>query len=137
MRPAHRVLLVGPWRSSAASGGCCGADVATLAEHDHAEQDGVERYERVAAVEVVRALRAVVDISVDVELVDPRNTAFMLPAVYRDARRSGFGMRAAVTEAVRATTPWALVIDGKVVSRAGPLTPAIAIALLPAELKYS
>ncbi|MGH3451153.1 MAG: hypothetical protein ACRDQW_10590 [Haloechinothrix sp.] len=131
---AHRVLLVGPWRGSATSGGCCSADAATLAEPDPAGSTAaVHNHDRVIAADVVRALRSAADASVDVELVDPRNTVFVLPAVYRDARRRGTGIRAALTEAVRATTPWALVIDGKVVSRSLPLTPAAAVGLLPAD----
>lgn len=124
-RARHRVLLVGPWRSSAA-GGCCGGDAAGLSEQ-HDDRCAAERAEAHLAAAVVRALRDEVDEGVDVQLVDPRNTVFLLPAVYRDARRAALRPRRALAEAVRATTPWALVVDGRVVSLAVELTPAEAI----------
>lgn len=128
MRAVHRVLLIGPWRGGRSAGGCCSADPAALSDHD--DLCTGEPDEGSAAVAVVRALRTTLGSSVDVQLVDPRNSAFVLPVVYRDARRYGAGVRAALVEAVRATTPWTMVVDGRVVSRAVPLTPAAAVAAL-------
>ncbi len=127
MTARHRVLLVGPWRAGSAGGGCCGGDPAGLVDHDH--DVSPERTEAAAAADVVRALRHAVTPGVDVQLVDPRNTVYLVPSVFRDARRSGAGVVAALVEAMRATTPWALVIDGRVVSRSVPLTPDSGVAM--------
>lgn len=40
------------------------------------------------------------------------------------------GAAGALAQAVRATSPWALVVDGRVVSRSVELTPADAVALV-------
>lgn len=129
----HRVLLVGPWRGGSA-GSCCGGDPAGLHDHEpsaHGTAGSQEAgSEAVAAADVVRALRRALGDTVDVELVDPRNTVFVLPAVYRDARRSGLSHGRSLGEAVRATTPWALVVDGRVVSRSAELTSEAAVALV-------
>lgn len=126
----HRVLLVGPWRGGSAAGGCCGGDPAGLHDHEPPEQGSAGNPEAVAAADVVRALRRALGDTVDVELVDPRNTVFVVPAVYRDARRSGLSPGRSIGEAVRATTPWALVVDGRVVSRSAELAPETAVALV-------
>lgn len=121
----HRILLVGPWRGGSAGGGCCGAgpegigcDTAHDTAHD-TRHDGPSH-----AAAIVRDLRAMAGDGVDVQLVDPRNTMYLIPTVYRDARASGRGRRDALTQAMRSTTPWALVVDGAVVSRSGPLPAA-------------
>lgn len=126
----HRVLLVGPWRGGSTAGSCCGGDPAGLHDHEPPEHGSAVGSEAVAAADVVRALRRTLGDTVDVELVDPRNTVFVLPTVYRDARRSGLSHGRSFGEAVRATTPWALVVDGRVVSRSAELTPEAAVALV-------
>lgn len=120
-RPEHRILLVGPWRSGSAGGGCCSAGPEGLG-HDSAHDTRHDGPSHAAAV--VRDLRAMTGDGVDVQLVDPRNTTYLIPTVYRDARASGRGRRDALTQAMRATTPWALVVDGAVISRSGPLPAA-------------
>lgn len=66
----------------------------------------------------------------DVQLVDPRNTAYIVPTVYRDARWHGATRWHALVEAVRATSPLALIVDGKIVSRRAELTPGQAVNLV-------
>lgn len=131
----HRVLLVGPWRSGTAAGGCCSADVAAVAEQG-LDRCGPGDADQIAAADVVRALRAAVTDAVAVELVDPRNSAYLLPTVYLDARRAGLPVRAALRQAVRATTPWTLVVDGVVAGRDGPVSVRSALDSLPADFKY-
>jgi hypothetical protein len=65
--------------------------------------------------------------TLDVTVVDARNWAWLGPAVYRDARRSGRGRLTAVREAARATTPGCLVVDGEVVLDGRPPTPTEAV----------
>ncbi len=122
-RPAHRILLVGPWRAGSSSGGCCSAEPAGIGgEHAHRPPAEADRREGDAAG-VVRALRSSAGPAVDVQLVDPRNTLYLLPVVYRDARTAGVSMVRAAVTAIRATTPWTLVVDGRIVSRGDMLDP--------------
>lgn len=107
----HRMLLVGPWRSDTAAGGCC-------------------------SVDTVRALRVAVTEEVVIELVDLRNASYLLPTVYSDTRRAGFSMLNAARQAIRATTPWTLVVDVVVRSRAESLTAPSALRYLPEEFRY-
>ncbi|WP_147144662.1 hypothetical protein [Stackebrandtia albiflava] len=89
--------------------------------------------ERRQVADVLAAVRAAVPGDVDVQLVDPRNSLYLLPTVYRAARRNGTGPLAACRVAVLATTPWTLIVDGRILSRSRPLTPATARTLLTPE----
>ncbi|MGH8793923.1 MAG: hypothetical protein ACRDXX_14920 [Stackebrandtia sp.] len=128
-RHRHRVLITAPWKNAAGAGGCCGGDLRGVAleweRHRHEPEEEGPR-----AGEAVAALRAAVSDDVDVQLVDARNVV-LLGMVFGDARRAGASVSTALTSCVRATTPWALVVDGEVVSRSTPLTPEAAVALLP------
>lgn len=114
----HRVILVREWDHQHTGSGCCGnlggADAEVGAgSHSHSrdlmEQVGV----------VYRALRANFS-GLEVEVVDPRNTAWLLPAVWRDARRSGAPWRQAWSAVRRATANGAIVVDGQVLSTGRP-----------------
>lgn len=130
----RRICLVGPWRSNQAGGSCCGADPEALAlpgggcVHAAAHDDDVTA-DRSSAQAVVRTLRAALGMTADVELVDPRNTVYIVPTVYRDARRRGQTRSRAAGEAIRATSPWTLIVDGQIISRASELTPERALSL--------
>jgi len=128
----HRVLLVGPWRSHRAGGCCAGA----VDSHDGRNRgDGTASADdRSRWAAVYLAVRSAVGEAVDVQLVDPRNSLFLLPAVYRDARRGGRSPVQAVAAAVRATTPGTLIVDGTILARSVSLTPEQAVRLLPAGL---
>ncbi|WP_129710865.1 hypothetical protein [Haloactinopolyspora alba] len=140
MRTGHRILLVGPWRAGTAGGGCCTASPEDIGivPHEHPPHDpgrddaGGDDGPGPAAV--VRALRASVGPEVDVQLVDPRNTVYLVPTVFRDARAGGASAARALATAARATTPWTLVADGVVVSRAVPLDHPSALACLPPDI---
>ena len=120
-----RVLVIGAWRSHT-GGGCCSASGESLGEKATRPDEECSRW---AAVYL--AVKKAVPLGVDVQLVDPRNSLFLIPAVYRDARRAGRDRIRAVAVAVRATTPQTLVVDGVVVSRSVDLTPDQAVRLLP------
>ncbi len=129
MRTGHRILLIGPWRTDSAAGGCCAATPESVGCHVEATDPG-----KSDAVAVVRTLRAAVGADVDVQLVDPRNTIYVVPTVYRDARESGVKRTRALSGALRATTPWTLVVDGTITSRAVELSPEEACSSVPADV---
>ncbi|WP_007024916.1 hypothetical protein [Saccharomonospora iraqiensis] len=112
----HRVVLVRQWDRQMGGSGCCGrldGDLVGALRGDdtgpyvHSRAD----MERMGAV--YRALRARFDEDeVELTVVDPRNTAWILPAVWRDARRRGLSRRAALTQVNAATRARAVVCDG-------------------------
>lgn len=125
----HRVVLVRSWDEGRAGGGCCGGiDGATVSGRPHDHRFGsspTAGAPRSAAT--YRALHERFP-GLDIAVVDSRNWAWLGPAVYRDARRSGRGRVAALSEAARSTTPGCLVVDGEVVLGGRPPSPIEAVA---------
>lgn len=108
-----RVLLVRPWSDAHADGGCCsggdGRHGVTLERHECATAPPDAG--ALLTAETYTALRRELP-DVDVQIVSPGNTAYLLPTTWRYRRRDQ-GLWAAVRAANRATTPGALVIDGE------------------------
>jgi len=124
----HRVVLVRRWDCSNGGVGCCApADGAAALGPPHEHGVGLPTAQAQRSAAVYRALCERFP-GLDVTVVDSGNWAWLGPAVYRDARRSGRGRLAALHEAARATTPGCLVVDGEVVLDGRPLTPSEAVA---------
>lgn len=138
--PAHRVLLVRQWDQQVGGSGCCGRfSGGTLESLDDGNRTDPGPWAHARADmemmgSVYRDLRERYAAGeVDVTVADPRNTAWLVPAVWRDARRRGLGRLAALREAHRATGPRAVVCDGLVL--ATDLTsPDIAVDAVVADL---
>jgi hypothetical protein len=133
--PRHRVLLVREWDDQTSGSGCCGrldglhselGDTAAWAHNRcHMESMGA----------VYRALRASLPPGdVDLTVVDPRNMVWLLPAIWRDARRSGMAAGHAWRQLVRGTTANAIVVDGKVLFAGQVPAPEEAVAAIRTEL---
>ena len=116
IEPRHRVILVREWDSQHTGSGCCGnlgGDDAEVGAGGWSHSRDL--MERMGAL--YRELRSAYP-DVEVEIADPRNTFWLLPAIWRDARRVG-RTRAEAWQAVRAgTANGAVVVDGAVVDRA-------------------
>lgn len=135
-RPPHRVLLVREWDQQTSGSGCCGRlgsdTVSALNEtgedpyaHIRADMD------RVGAV--YRALRARFSVDeLDLTIVDPRNMVWLLPAIWRDARRRGLSAGAALRQLNAGTAPCALVCDGLVLGT--DIEPEQAVAAVRADI---
>lgn len=131
----HRVVLVRQWDQQMGGSGCCGRisseavrTVTDIADdpYEYCRPD----MERMGSV--YRALRARFDEDeVDLTVVDPRNTAWILPAIWRDARRRGLSVRETLKQINAATTARALVCDGKLI--AVDLDPDQAVAAVEAD----
>lgn len=65
-------------------------------------------------------------------VVDPRNTAWLLPAVWRDARRRGLSRRAALKQVNAATQACAVLCDGLVLGCSAE--PEGAVAAVEADI---
>ncbi len=135
--PRPRVLLVRQWDQQVGGSGCCGRFSSVAADslcatgedpYAHARAD----METMGAV--YRALRArFAEDEVELTVVDPRNTAWLLPRMWRDARRRGLGTMAALRQMHRATGPRAVVCDGLVLAT-DVTVPNDAVAAVEADL---
>lgn len=133
-RPSpHRILLVREWDSQVGSSGCCGrlggltnelGDPATYA-HTRA---GME-----AMGAVYRALRAELP-GVELSVVDPRNTVWLVPTIWRDARRRGMSRNEAWSQVRRGTSTTAVLVDGRVLFAGRVPTPDEAVTAVLGEL---
>lgn len=118
-----RVLLVRPWRDAHGAGGCCSGDVrgGICFEHKVGEHEQHDLSADVVAG-TYRLLRRELP-AVDVQIVSASNSAFLVPASFRDARRHT-GTRAALRHALRSTTAGAVLVDGVIVGDVEQLGPA-------------
>ena len=134
----HRVLIVRQWDQQVGGSGCCGRFSTAAAESLCATEKDPYAHARAdmeAMGGVYRALRErYSEGEVDLTVVDPRNTAWLLPAVWRDARRRGLTRRDALRQLHRATSPRAVVCDGVVVATE-PAGPDEAVAAVAADLR--
>lgn len=132
----HRVLLVREWDQQASGSGCCGRlNSATV---EALSTDAVTPYSHVRVDmekvgEIYRALRhRFSDTEFDITVVDPRNAVWLLPAVWRDARRRGLPVASALQQLSRANAPCTLICDGLVLGR--DTTPQEAVSMMAADL---
>jgi hypothetical protein len=138
-RPSHRVLLVRQWDQQVGGSGCCGRFSSVSAE-SLCSTAGDDPYAHARAdMEVMGAVYRSVrdrysDDQVEVTVVDPRNTAWLLPAIWRDARRRGLGRLAALRQVHRGTSPCAVVCDGLVIAT-DVADPGQALAAIEADLR--
>jgi hypothetical protein len=133
----HRVLLVRQWDQQVGGSGCCGRFSSVSAQSLCATGEDPYAHAR-ADMEVMGAVYRTVrrrysDDEVEVTVVDPRNTAWLLPAIWRDARRRGLGRLAALRQMHRGTSPCAVVCDGLVVAT-DVTDPERAVAAIEADL---
>lgn len=136
--PEHRVLLVRQWDQQVGGSGCCGRFSSTAV--DSLCETGEDPYEHVRAdMEtmggVYRALRGrYAPDELELTVVDPRNTVWLLPAIWRDARRRGLSRRDALRQLHRGTSPCAVICDGLVVA-SEPESPDAAVAAVARDLR--
>jgi len=126
-RRTHRVLLVREWDEQMSGSGCCGRIGGLGSDLCHPEDFAPVRERMEAMGAVYRALRKAIP-GADITVVDTRNWAWLVPAVVRDARRSGLSWPAVARQVVGATTPASVVVDGVVVSSGIVPEPAAAVA---------
>ncbi|NGM15764.1 hypothetical protein [Verrucosispora sioxanthis] len=120
----HRVLLIRPWDAPGAGSGCCTGAAGVCVEGRHEDPASArQRADQRPLGEVYRTVRAGLPAEIAVEIVDPRNTLFLLPAIVRDGRRHRRPWRTLLRDLVRATGYAAIIVDGRVVSESG-LPPA-------------
>jgi hypothetical protein len=131
----HRVLLVREWDQQTTGSGCCGRLEGGEGELADAADFARSRADMESVGAIYRALRATFrPDQVDIQIVDPRNTTFLVPSLLRAARRRGDSWRAALRHLAGGVAQGAIVVDGHVVS-SGPIPePDRAVDLVLAEL---
>jgi hypothetical protein len=100
----HHVFVV---RECDSNAGCC----VTIGGPDFAHT----RAEMVRMGGVYEALYAAFGSEIELTVIDPRNTAYMIPTIYRLARRRGLGRIESLRQVVRSSANGAVVVDGKVI----------------------
>jgi hypothetical protein len=133
----HRVVLVREWDAQHTGSGCCGRLGGCNDELGDPSTFRHNRDEMEAMGAVYRALKRELRDAVEVVVVDPRNTAWLVPSVYRDARRSGRTRGEAVREVCRAVSYTSVVVDGHVLFRGHVPDPDTAVDAILAELAGS
>lgn len=113
----HRVLLVREWDVQTSGSGCCGRldgeAVSALTERDTPYTRTRAEMESFGAV--YRALRErFPEDELDLTVVDPRNVVWLVPTIWRDARRRGLSVYRTLRQVGGGTSSRALVCDGKV-----------------------
>ena len=111
----HRIILVREWDAQLAASGCCGRLGGQNTELGDTETFAANRSEMEAMGEVYRALRAeLLDEDAEITVVDPRNMVWLVPALWRDTRRRGLGLKEIWGQLQRGVSYTSIVVDGKV-----------------------
>lgn len=110
----HRVLLVRAWDQQTTGASCCG-QLDGGGELGEAADFAPIRADMTTMGAVYRDLRRALP-DVDVQVVDPRNTTWLLPALVRDAWRVDHRVAHVWRTMRRGTDPGAVVVGGRVVA---------------------
>lgn len=112
----HSILLVREWDQQMSGSGCCGRLGGIGNDLGREEDFAPARAGMEAMGAVYRALRAgLPEDEVELTVVDPRNTIWLIPRIVRDARRRGVRGAALWGEVRRGTANGAVVVDGRAV----------------------
>lgn len=112
-RASHRLILVREQDAQHSGSGCCGrlgeahTDLGGAADYRHSRR----LMEDVGAI--YRDARAAFP-QLAVEVVDPRNTVWLYPAVWQDARAAHRSARACFASLRKAGAAVAVILDGEV-----------------------
>lgn len=120
VRPRHRVVLVREWDTQMSSSGCCGrlgGVCDELGEQSTYQHVRLNMEIMGALYETLREQLSPED--VDIQIVDPRNNVWLLPAIWRDGRARGFGFGEIWRHLRDGTSQGAVIVDGRVVSSHG------------------
>ncbi|AWN16396.1 hypothetical protein [Salinisphaera sp. LB1] len=132
----HRLILVREQDAQHSGSGCCGR----LGEA-HTDLGGAADYAHSRAVMesvgmVYRRLRDAAP-GLVIDVVDPRNTIWLYPAVWRASRRAGRGVGASLKSLSRAGAAAAIVLDGEVLYSGALPAPETIVAAVMAQLHDS
>jgi hypothetical protein len=133
----HRIILVREWDTQLAASGCCGRLGGQNTELGDTDTFAANRSEMEAMGEVYRALRAeLFDEDAEITVVDPRNMVWLVPTLFKDARRRGLGLQETWSQLRRGVSYTSIIVDGKVLfnGRIPPVEDAVAAVKKELEL---
>ena len=133
----HRVILVREWDAQLSASGCCVRLGGQDTELGDTETFAANRSEMQAMGEVYRALRAeLFDEDAEITVVDPRNMVWLVPTLFKDARRRGLGLWETWSQLQRGVSYTAIIVDGKTLfnGRIPPVEDAVAAVKKELEL---
>jgi hypothetical protein len=134
----HRVILVREWDAQLAASGCCGRLGGENSELGDPETFKANRLEMIEMGKVYKALRAeLFDEDVEITVVDPRNMVWLVPAIFRDARRRGLSLRNTWDQLRRGVSYNAVIADGRALFSGRVPPPEEAVAAVKRELAES
>ncbi|MGI8575740.1 MAG: hypothetical protein ACR2MA_10470 [Egibacteraceae bacterium] len=111
----HRILLIREEDAGHSGSGCCGRLGSADSELGGAADFSGNRCRMEAMGAVYRELRQTFPKEgVELHMVDPRNTLWLVPAIWRDARRRGLPWSAAARQVARGVNKASIVVDGRV-----------------------
>lgn len=129
----HRLMLVREQDAQHSGSGCCGrlgeshTDLGSAADYSHSravmEELGV----------VYRCLQSVAP-GLAIDVVDPRNSIWLYPAVWRASRGAGRSVGATFRSLARAGAPAAVVLDGDTLFSGQLPEPDTIVAVILAKL---
>lgn len=112
--PDPQVLLVREWDEQVTGSGCCGRLGGENCEISDGAAFERSRADMEAMGAVYRALRAeLTSAPVSITVVDPRNMFWLLPSMWRAARRRGMTRRQTWYEIRRGTANASVVVNGR------------------------
>ena len=130
----HRVILVREWDGQMGSSGCCGRLGGLDCEIGDTETFAHTRAEMEAMGVVYRALYAEFPDEIELTIADPRNTIWLVPTIWRDARARGMSAGQAWQQVRRGVCQGAVVCDGKVLHSGRPPEASAMVEAVRAEL---
>ncbi len=113
---AHQVLLVRPWDQQMSGSGCCGRLGGLGDELGNEEDFAPQRCDMESMGVVYRALRGALSSDVEMTVVDPRNTVWLVPWLLRRGWARGLRGKMLLREVRRGTSTTAVVVDGRTVA---------------------
>ncbi len=113
---AHQVLLVRPWDQQMSGSGCCGRLGGLGNELGNEEDFAPQRCDMESMGVVYRALRGALSPDVEMTVVDPRNTVWLVPWLLRKGWARGLRGKMLLREVRRGTSTTAVVVDGRTVA---------------------
>ncbi len=134
----HRIILVREWDAQLAASGCCGRLGGENSELGDKDTFAANRCEMEAMGEVYRALRAeLFDEDAEITVVDPRNMVWLVPALLKDARKRGLGLKETWSHLRRGVSYTAIIVDGKTLF-SGRIPPVEdAVGAVKKEIRFS
>ncbi|CAN5142572.1 hypothetical protein BH20ACT5_BH20ACT5_03150 [soil metagenome] len=131
----HHVVLVRQWDQQMSGSGCCGRLGGVGNDLSDAADFAPQRADMEEMGVIYRRLRAELPDDVELTVVDPRNTVWLVPRLLRDGHARGLRGRTLWRQVSRGTSSTAVVVDGLAVAWGALPGPDEVLARVRAQLQ--